>query len=354
MALKVLYYLSNRASYYRSKVLLDKMNRDLEIDLKVMITSSLTTNSFKEVRNEIMSKYDKVVTIPFNSYDGTLFTMSLHSAKLTESITKYLNANETDVAICFADRFELLPFAMSCAYLNIPLAQIQAGEDSGNIDQKIRHSVSMLSDMTFASHKKAYKRLKCMKANQPRLTGCPSIDVIKELNIEKTNSVHDYFLCIFHPHTKELMRLETQVNMLLININTFLRENDNYRCYWFGSNNDPGYEQIMKKYQNKITPITNMVERQYLKLLAGSKFIIGNSSSGLREASYLGVAAVNVGNRQQDRVRDKNVIQTDFEDIYDAMKKASRMKVKPSKLFGDGNASDRIIKELKQWMLRQN
>jgi len=349
---KITYFLSNRASYYRSKPVLDRLHRDLEIELTVMITSSLTYQAFEDVKNEIVQRYSRVSIIPFNGYDGSLYGMAFSSSRLSQSIAQFLDSAKPDFAICFADRFELLPFAMACSYMRIPLAQIQAGEDSGNIDQKVRHAVSHLSDMTFASHKLADIRLERMGVPLHYNTGCPSIDVIVNADIKRLNSAEDYIICMFHPHSKECHSADLQIEIVLKHIEIFLKETD-YKCYYFASNNDPGHKHIERIYEDnsQVSVIQNMAEKNYLRLLAGSKCIVGNSSSGLREASYLGISAVNIGNRQIDRVCGKNVIHSSFSGIYDNIHIAVQKQPKPDKLFGDGRASNRIVERIKQWLI---
>jgi UDP-hydrolysing UDP-N-acetyl-D-glucosamine 2-epimerase len=351
MPYKITYFLSNRASYYRSKPVLDLLLRDLDIELNVMITSSLTYQCFEDVKNEIVRRYTRVSIIPFNGYDGSLYGMAFSSSRLSQSIAQFLDSNKPDFAVCFADRFELLPFAMACSYMRIPLAQIQAGEDSGNIDQKVRHAVSHLSDMTFASHKPALQRLTMMGVSNCYNTGCPSIDVITKYDINRYHSDEDYIICMFHPHSKESHSADIQIEIVLKHVDLFCQETG-FKCYYFASNNDPGHLSIKRIYESnsQVSIIQNMAEKNYLRLLAGAKAIVGNSSSGLREASYLGVSAVNIGSRQENRVKARNVIQSSFSGIYDNIHKAVKKEPKPSKLFGDGRASERIVERIKQWL----
>jgi len=346
--LNLVYYLSNRASYYRSKPVLNLMKVMADINLKIILTSSLTRNDYAEVKNEITDNYGSVISIPFNGYDGSLYSMAYYSGELAKKTSKLLNDITCDMAICYADRFELLPFAQSCAYMKIPLAQIQAGEDSGNIDQKVRHAVSHLADLRFASHAQAQMRLQSMGLESIN-TGCPSIDVIKKLDLKKSNG--NYIMCIFHPHTRENHSADLQAKIILETIDKFTQETG-IECYFFAANNDPGHKLIEQQYRNNknIKVIINLAESSYLRLLAGAKCIVGNSSSGLREASYLGVPAVNIGSRQENRVRAENVIQSDFNGIYANIVKAIGMKPEPSNLFGDGNAAKRIVEEIRSWI----
>lgn len=327
------------------------MNRDLEVELEILLTSSILDFDYREVKNEIINNYNSITYFPLSGYDGTLYSMARSSGGLIDRLSNHFNHSSPDIAICYADRFELLPFALTCAYMNIPLAQIQAGEDSGNIDQKVRHAVSYLADKRFTAHKQATSRLSKMGLDSVQ-SGCPSIDVIVKNEINKPKIPEDHIICIFHPHTKEIYSARNQLEMLLSQVSRFIKETGD-KCYYFMSNNDPGYKQLKEFYdENKLfKAIHNVPEKDYLKLLSTSKMIVGNSSSGLREACYLGVPAVNVGLRQQGRIRGSNVTDCNFGDIYITMKSIYGKVYMTNKLFGDGNSAEQILKELKAWKL---
>ena len=98
----------------------------------------------------------------------------------------------------------------------------------------------------------------------------------------------------------------------------------------------------------KISFLTNLETDDYLKLIKNSKCLIGNSSSGIREGSYLGIPTVNIGNRQNLRERGDNVIDVEVNSnkILRAINKILQKKIKKSKLYGDGNSVKKIIKIL--------
>lgn len=349
--MKLAYFLSNRASYYRSQALLDLMDDVQDIDLHIVICSSLTTPEFSDLRGNIIQRYKNAKTINMTGYNGDLFTMAYATGHLMVDCTQYLAETKPDVVVVYADRFELLAMASAAAYLHIPLVQIQAGEVSGNIDDKVRNAVSNLADMCFVSHEPALRRCEAMGIKNVFNTGCPSIDIIKNNNITRTGqtTVLKPLICIFHPHTKELGLVEQQTRKLIRGIDIYTQESGR-KCYFFTSNNDPGYKMIKDIYKDNehIEPILNMEGVEFLKLLAHAHCIIGNSSSGIREASYLAIPAINVGDRQKNRVHADNVIHCEFTNFYRKLVNPSIKKLKPSTLFGDGDASIKIVKILRE------
>jgi UDP-hydrolysing UDP-N-acetyl-D-glucosamine 2-epimerase len=344
---KILYLVSNRCSYYRSKFLLEKMNRDHELDLMLLVTSSILEPGFEAVRDEITSNF-RYALIPLKKYTGSLDSMTVSAAKLQGETNKVIKMFEPDCVVLWHDRWELLPVALAAAYTNTLLCHIGAGEDSGNIDQKVRHAVSMMSDICFPPHEHAYMRLRMMGLRDVHNFGCPAIDTLRWTLANHTVEQKDAVICIFHPHTKEIKDIKFQSQLVLQEVTRFCSEHY-MKLYWFGPNNDPGYKDILKELKD-IEVITNMVEADFLKLLASCKMIVGNSSAGIREASSLGTPSVNIGDRQAGRIMADNVVSCDFDHIFEAMKNQLAGRVIPSTMFGMGYSSDKIIKQLKTFL----
>jgi UDP-N-acetylglucosamine 2-epimerase len=155
------------------------LNEDEDINLKVILTSSLLYPEYSNTLVEINKKYN-VSEIEMLGYDRTTEGMARAFNNLNARATEMLSKNIPDMVILIADRFELLPICMAAAYLNIPICHIQAGEDSGNIDQKVRHGITMMSDIAFATNESALKRLQNMGVYGYNY-GCPSIDLVKRV-----------------------------------------------------------------------------------------------------------------------------------------------------------------------------
>lgn len=265
-------------------------------------------------------------------------------ARLTNRYTEHKNPG--DVVIFIGDRWELLPAAMGFAYQNIPIIHIQGGEISSNIDNKVRWAVSALADLHFVSHEDAHKRLRDAGFKNIFNTGCPSIDYMRIEKIKRHVPAEKYVICIFHPHTNEQRESKIQIQVTAMAVSMFCSEHD-YKCYWFTPNNDPGSVAI-REFLEFLDPIDNMVGKEFLHLLAGARMIVGNSSAGIREAGYLGVPSVNIGNRQSGRVRAHNVVNATFDNIIPMMEEVIGFHPIPSNLFGDGHASERIIKQIRR------
>lgn len=271
-----------------------------------------------------------------------------------------------DLVVTIADRYETMATALVAAYMNIPLVHIQGGEVTGSIDEKVRHAVTKLADYHFVATKKAAERVIKMGEEPSRViqTGCPSIDLAAEiiknpsLDFEpieryggvgtRLDSSKEYLVVMQHPVTTEYENARNQVNETLKAIKEL-----GLPTFWFWPNVDTGSDETSKGIRafreiekpDNIWFFKNMSSEDFLKVLYNSKCIIGNSSVAIRECAYLGVPAVNIGNRQIGRERGLNVIDVDYnkDDINDAVKyhlKNGRYQSCP--LYGDGKAGERI------------
>jgi UDP-hydrolysing UDP-N-acetyl-D-glucosamine 2-epimerase len=343
--LRVAIFLSNRATYYRHKALIQAMLHDHFVKPYCILASSLLDDSYKNTHDEIHRLFN---AIDLAKLDGnfTNSEMATNSINIANDFMKTLIKGKFDAVGLIGDRWELLPAAMTASYLNIPIFHIQGGEDSGNIDQRVRHAVSMLSDIHFPSHKKAAYRLASMKLTNVFCHGCPSLDLIKGLGLEAKPQKR--IICIFHPHTDEQSKAGDQTKAVLKHVSTFCKDKG-YSLYWFAPNNDPGNNEVRAAIKD-VKIIDNLVGEKFLELLVTAKMVVGNSSCAIRECSFLGIPAVNIGMRQKDRVCARNVINSGFNSIYSNMEMAEIARVEPSTLFGDGNSSEKIIISLREWL----
>jgi UDP-hydrolysing UDP-N-acetyl-D-glucosamine 2-epimerase len=257
--------------------------------------------------------------------------------------------------------------AISASYLNIPVAHIQGGEMTGSIDEKVRHAVTKLSSLHFVANKHAERRVKMMGENPEYIfvTGCPSIDLACEIlkntivNFEfylKYKGIgnpidlsKDYIVVMQHPDTTEYdyaydQMWETLMAIYELKIPAML----------FWPNMDAGSEKTSKAirvFRERYSPdfihfLKNMEPEDFLRLLISSKGIIGNSSVGIRECSFLGVPAVNIGDRQKGRERGWNIIDVghDRREIMKAVETHFRngSKYESCQLYGEGNAGKKI------------
>jgi UDP-hydrolysing UDP-N-acetyl-D-glucosamine 2-epimerase len=279
-------------------------------------------------------------------------------------LTTLFDRIKPDIVVTIADRYETIATAIVASFMNITLVHIQGGEVTGNIDEKVRHSITKLADYHMVASQDAAERVKKMGEIPDNIfvTGCPSIDLaigIKELDFNPyqkyggVGSVDDYtskgyIIVMQHPVTNEIGDAIKQIEETIRAVNTL-----NIPILWFWPNVDSGSDLISKTLRvyrengdfKHVHFFKNMEPIDFLKLLKSAICIIGNSSVGIRESSFLGTYAINIGTRQNRRERAPNVIDVDYDhmQIESAVKKIINSNPpKSSNIYGDGFAGKRI------------
>lgn len=347
--------LFNRATYSRCKNLINELLRYPNIELDIYLSSSLLWETFGDAYKYIEKSHPKArfYKIPIEGPEFGHYAMAKQCGEITRLFAQAFEGKRPDAVILVADRFETLGAAISASYLNIPIIHLQGGEITGNIDDKVRHAVTQLSDFHFVSTELAKKYLLQMGVDMTRVfnTGCPSVDVIRRNRIKRSHPKEKYFFCIFHPDTESSDQAYEQTKVVMDAVFEYAMR-FRHRCYWYLPNPDPGREKIteflstvMKENADLVVKAVNEPPEEFLWRLGGARLVIGNSSCGIRECSYLGIPAINIGNRQRYRERFYNVMDVGFErgSILEALETQHIAGRYPrSLLFGDGKAARAI------------
>ena len=356
-----------RPSYARIKTVLQAIQSHPDLRLQLIVGASALLERYGEVVNIIRADGFKPDAIVYMVLEGENLITTAKSTGLgiVELATIFDNIRP-DVVISVADRFETIATAISASYLNIPVAHVQGGEVTGSIDEKVRHAVTKLSSLHFVSNKSAADRIIRMGEDPESvfITGCPSIDLADHIQdgtgisfdpfahyngVGKRFDVRDGYLVVMqHPVTTEYHDAASQIQHTISAITAL-----NQPTFWFWPNVDAGSDQISKGLRrfresggtSNIYFFKNMTPEDFLRLLTRARCLVGNSSVGIREASYLGIPVVNIGNRQQGRDRAGNVIDVGYDvgEIVSAVQKhLSNGRYPSSSLYGDGKAGERI------------
>ena len=354
--------LFNRATYSRMKAFLDYCKDRKDIDLTIILGSTMLDEEYGEAGKELMQEYKdyEYICLPYKSYKSEKNRVNLISADILKHTGEYLLQIGPKVAIAVADRFETLPFVTAAAYLNIPVAHVQGGEVSGNIDDKIRNACTKMADYHFVTTDMSLKYVEAMGEERSRIfnPGCTAIEYVKKNRIFKWDDKNLYFVCMFHPDTKNLKDQLVQTEALLKSVVDFCFHK-NCKCIWYWPNADRGREDIInllrdwfEKYPYYLVKAINKKPFEFLRQMAGSRFIVGNSSAAIREASFIGVPAINIGHRQDVRERSWNVLdipEPEYDLLIDAYNHQwTKKRYKRSNLFGSGDASRKIVSVLQR------
>ncbi len=357
-----------RASYARFRTAMEAMRAHPVLDLRLVVAASAILERFGFA--------DRVIERDGFSIDYRLHTMLeggnlVTAAKSTGlgiiELTSAFEALAPDAVVTIADRFETLATAVAASYMNIPLVHVQGGEISGNIDNKVRHAITKLADLHLVASEPARRRVIAMGEDPQRVhvTGCPSIDIAAQVR-EDPVIVGDlyarykgvgpcfpwrdrpYLVVIQHPVTTEPQAAAHQAEQTLHAVH-----DSRLPTFWFWPNIDAGSDatsHAIRAFRERWNPdnihfFKNMPPEDFLRLVHGAVAVVGNSSVGIRECAYLGVPAVNIGERQRNRDRGRNVVDVPHE--REAILKAiqdtlARPRPEPDSLYGDGRAGERI------------
>ncbi|MGV9003502.1 UDP-N-acetylglucosamine 2-epimerase [Flavobacterium sp.] len=370
---KIAVVITARPSYSRVKTVLYAINNHPELELQLIVAASALLDRYGSAVNYIINDGFEIAAKVFNVLEGENLTAAAKTTGIgiLELSTVFDNL-KPDIVVTVADRFETMATAIAASYMNIPLAHIQGGEVTGNIDEKVRHSITKLADYHFVASENAKKRV-IQLGEDPEMvfnTGCPSIDIAQEVSkreklsfnpYEKYGGVGSlpnldkgYIVVMQHPVTNEYQDSRKHIESTLRAIQQI-----NKPTLWFWPNVDAGADgtstgirSFREKYEmENMHFFKNMEGEDFLNLLDNAICLIGNSSVGIRECAYLGVPAINIGSRQNRRDRGENVIDVSYDEkeIIEAVESLSKSDTrKKSTIYGDGNSGKTIAKLLNE------
>lgn len=331
---KIAVVITARPSYSRIKTALQAIKNHPDLELQLVVSASALLNRYGTAVKFIEKDGFEIAAKVYNVLEGeNIMSMAKTTGLGIIELSTVFNNLEPDMVVTIADRFETIATAIAASFMNIPLVHVQGGEVTGNIDEKVRHAITKLSDVHLVATKDAANRVIKMGENPEMVfvTGCPSIDIAKEV-ISKPSLDFDpfvkyggvgqkidisagYIVAMQHPVTTEIKESADHIYETLCAINEI-----GLPTLMFWPNVDAGSDGTSMairsfrelKFDNNIHYFKNMEPNDFLKLLANSMCLIGNSSVGIRECAYLGVPVVNIGIRQNKRERGLNVIDVDY------------------------------------------
>lgn len=365
---KILAILVDRANYGRMKPVLSCLQKDPDIELEILCTGTMLLPRFGKVV-DIVEKDGFIVTSKiFMEVEGsTPVTMAKSIGLGMVQYSTELERIKPDIILVIGDRYEALSIVIAAAYMNIRIAHIQGGEVSGSIDESCRHAISKFSHIHFPSTQRSYEYLKRMGEDEKYIfnVGCPVGDYILNLKDDLTQSdisggigkpinlESEFILVIFHPVTT-IEDNNDIVNELITILNEL-----KIPTIWLWPNVDAGSDNISKilrrfRENNEndwLYLVKNFEPDTYQKLLKKTACAIGNSSSFIRDTTFSGTPVVLVGNRQTGREKGNNLIEPkniDKNEIMEAiLYQLKHGKYKKSQIYGNGTASQEILKILK-------
>lgn len=375
---KIMILTGSRGEWGYIRPIMRLMEARSDVEVKLIVTNMQLLENFGNTYQEIERDGFKIDYKLHMSLDGyNHYTQAKSLGICLMGLPDILDVEKPDWLLLAGDRGEQLMGAIAAAYTYTPIAHIQAGELSGNIDGMTRHAIGKFAHLHLASNEDAAQRLIKLGEEEFRVknVGAPQLDEMVQSKFSSKEELCEkyaididrpYILAVMHPVTEEADQAGKQAEIFIESLNCIdvpkivvLPNNDAGACYV--------KEAITSKRQGEYYLFSNMKREDYLGFLNNSTCIVGNSSSGLLEAPTFKKAAVNIGRRQNQRFRGINVIDVEFnrDSIVAAIKKAMSKEftdyleqncVNP---YGDGHSSERIldllmnIKVDNKWLVKQ-
>jgi UDP-hydrolysing UDP-N-acetyl-D-glucosamine 2-epimerase len=371
MTRKVCVVITARPSYSRIKSALLAIRDHPELELQLVVAASALLDRYGMVVSQIEEDgFDIAARVLMVLEGESPVAMAKTTGVGILELTTVFDNLQPDLVVTVADRFETLATATAAAYLGLPLVHVQGGEVSGSIDERVRHAITKLSDFHLPATRLSRDRIVRMGEDPERVevTGCPSIDLAAAVAngpppgfdpFERYGGVGEildlsegYLVVMQHPVTTEHREARAHVWSTLEAV-----EASGIPALWFWPNVDAGSDgtstgiRAFREIRGapRMHFFKNMAPDDFLRLLLGSRAIVGNSSVALRECSFLGVPAVNIGSRQVGRERGRNVVDVgyDRDEILAAIRKqVANGRLERDELYGDGAAGERIAAAL--------
>ena len=363
---KICFPITSRAYYGRSQLLIKKLHAHPDIDLKLMLGGSILLDKYsRHIADDIAAGGFEIEASLFNVIEGGNHVAMAKTACLTAlEFTNTLHTSSPDLVVICGDRFEQLAIAMSAAYLNITIAHIEGGDVTGSIDESVRHAITKLAHIHLVTNEDAHRRVLAMGEDPAYVFNTGSLDVELAAHVSTTitsehvNALgvgHDvdiaqpFLMVVQHPVTTEKdnrAHLETTLKVVA---------SFELPTIWFWPNPDAGTGEMadslrhMREEHPELTAhmrfITNVPANDFIALLAHASCLIGNSSAGIKECSFLGTPVVNIGARQQGRLAGEHVTHVGYDATEIGAAIATELahgRYEPSHIYYKDNASETI------------
>ena len=354
---EIAFITGTRADFGKIKALMNKVLSSEKFSLNLFVTGMHLERKYGYTITEIEKSGFKDFIFPFiNSSSSGDMEMKL--AKTVEGFSAFIRNRKIDLIIVHGDRPETLAGAIVGSFNNILVAHIEGGEVSGTIDEMIRHSTTKLSHVHFVSNNHARDRLIRIGESPKNIIciGNPDIDILMHGNLPSLNQVKfryditfsSYSIVLFHPVTTEF-DFDQKIRIF---IETLLKIDENFIVIY--PNDDRGNEKIIYEYEKNFRNRSNfkifpsLRFEYYLTLLKNSKFIIGNSSSGIHEAPYFNKPTINIGTRQNLRSKQESILNIDFseKELMLAYHRAIKNDFNYMLEYGDGTSSEIFLETI--------
>ncbi len=357
-----------RSDYGIYKSILNAIRTDKELELSLLVGGMHLSPEFGNTVTDIESDGFEIAAkiemlLSSDSPEGVAKSIGIGVLGFAQAYADV----RPDLLLLLGDRFEMLSAAVAALPFGMPIAHIHGGESTeGAMDEAIRHSITKMSHLHFASTEAYAKRIIQLGEEPWRVTvgGAPALDNLAGMPLLKKEALEQRFafslkeptlLVTYHPVTSETEDTSHHIEELLAALTE-----SGFALIFTSPNADHQGRAILQKIQDFVLHhprawfVANLGQEGYFSLMAQVAAMVGNSSSGMIEAASFGLPVVNIGSRQRGRVHGQNVLNVGYErkEISDGIRRATQPSFKVALAtmknpYGDGQAAEKIVNKLK-------
>lgn len=314
----------SRADYGLQYWLIDAVHRDRALALQLVVTGSHLSEPFGRTVDRIRQDgFPIAAEVPMIAADDSEWAMARSTGEGVIGMADAFKRLRPDLALMPGDRFEILAAAQAAMLMGIPVAHLHGGEvTEGAVDESIRHAVSKMASIHFVSAEPYRERLIRMGEHPSRVhvVGAPGLDHFLRTPLPSRqellasvglDAAKPFLLVTYHPATRGTASPLDAVTQLLGALDRF----GDYQLLITKANADAGGRAIndaLERYAAergaRVALVASLGTARYLSAVSHAAAVVGNSSSALIEAPAVGTPTVNVGPRQQGRLRAATVV----------------------------------------------
>jgi UDP-hydrolysing UDP-N-acetyl-D-glucosamine 2-epimerase len=362
---RVMVLTGKRGGFGAMKPMLRLMQSDLKIALQLVVTDQHVNEMFGRTMREVEQEFEIAAEVDMRQAGASPESRACALGVCLEGMGHVLAKLSPDLCVLYGDRGEVLSTAVAATTMNIPIAHLQGGDVSGSVDDLMRHAITKLAHIHFASTEASGKRIRCLGEEawrvhvvgdnhiDPIVAGdyCSPQEVARELDLDLAKPV---IVVLQHSETTAPEAAYDQMVETLIAVRDFGQQ-----AVVIHPCSDAGYDGIIRAINELALPPQfrvriNLDAPYFWGLLAVASVLVGNSSAGLIETPSFRLPAVNIGRRQNSRLCAENVLHAEHDRraIRDAMTTAlsppfEEVTANCRQPFGDGRAGQRVYETLR-------
>lgn len=318
---------AGRSDYYRYFPIINELNKSKKAKIYIYPAQYYNNKTFGNLKNEIKANFKLLENNSKKSFSGDLPKDVIKNFLIDANFLSFhIKKLCPDFIIIMGDRYEMMLGPLISLPYNIPLIHFYGGAvTEGATDELSRHALTKMSHFHFVLINKYKKRLiqlgeESWRIKSIGMLSLKNISKIRKNNMIKLNIKYGFdfskpfMLVTFHPVTIELKNLKNQINSIIKAIK--LSKINAVITY---PNSDTNFNLIIKNFRESLKEkkkylfVKNLGENNYYTLMKKAKFMLGNSSSGIVESASFNLPVVNIGTRQDGKLKPINVIDTDYD-----------------------------------------